>query len=236
MASSADALAGGLARRLPALRSRGCATVLREHPTSRERVDRDRDAGRGRRPHAGDRPAGRGRRLRRARAPPRRRARASRAVSEERGVVDFGDDGVLVVIDPIDGSLNAKRGLTHHALSIAVADGPTMADVAFGYVLDFGPGEEWRAQRGGGRVPRRRAGSTRRPSAAPPTAGSSWSRSSRPTRAGSRAVVRRARATSPAACARSARSRSRSARSRRRASTGWPPCGCRARRLPPRRS
>jgi myo-inositol-1(or 4)-monophosphatase len=72
------------------------------------------------------------------------------AVSEERGVVDFGDDGVLVVIDPIDGSTNAKRGLTHHALSIAVADGPTMADVRFGYVFDLGPGEEWRATSGGG--------------------------------------------------------------------------------------
>jgi myo-inositol-1(or 4)-monophosphatase len=70
------------------------------------------------------------------------------AVSEERGYVDFGDPGVLVVIDPIDGSMNAKRGLTHHALSIAVADGPTMADVAFGYVYDLGPGEEWRATRG----------------------------------------------------------------------------------------
>src|SRR5919206_705153 len=72
------------------------------------------------------------------------------AVSEERGFVDFGDPDVLVVIDPIDGSMNAKRGLTHHALSVAVADGPTMADVLFGYVYDLGPGEEWRAVRGGG--------------------------------------------------------------------------------------
>jgi myo-inositol-1(or 4)-monophosphatase len=72
------------------------------------------------------------------------------AISEERGVVDFGDDAVRVVIDPIDGSTNAKRGLTHHALSIAVADGPTMADVAFGYVLDLGPEEEWWARRGEG--------------------------------------------------------------------------------------
>src|SRR3954454_12946975 len=72
------------------------------------------------------------------------------AVSEERGLVDYGDPDVLVVIDPIDGSMNAKRGLTHHALSVAVADGPTMADVAFGYVYDLGPGEEWRAVRGGG--------------------------------------------------------------------------------------
>jgi myo-inositol-1(or 4)-monophosphatase len=70
------------------------------------------------------------------------------AVSEERGYVDFGDPDTLVVVDPIDGSMNAKRGLTHHALSIAVADGPTMADVVFGYVYDLGPGEEWRATRG----------------------------------------------------------------------------------------
>ncbi len=72
------------------------------------------------------------------------------AVSEERGEVDYGSRDLLVVIDPIDGSTNAKRGLPHHALSIAVADGPAMADVRFGYVYDFGPEEEWTAIRGGG--------------------------------------------------------------------------------------
>jgi myo-inositol-1(or 4)-monophosphatase len=72
------------------------------------------------------------------------------AFSEERGEVDYGGDGIRVIIDPIDGSLNAKRGLPHHALSIAVADGPTMADVAFGFVHDFGPREEWWAKRGEG--------------------------------------------------------------------------------------
>src|SRR5436305_1693400 len=72
------------------------------------------------------------------------------AVSEERGIVDYGDPAVRVVIDPIDGSLNAKRGLPAHAISIAVADGPTMADVAFGYVYDFGTREEWVARRGEG--------------------------------------------------------------------------------------
>lgn len=72
------------------------------------------------------------------------------AVSEERGEVAYGDGGIRVVIDPIDGSLNAKRLMPHYALSIAVADGPTMADVAFGYVFDFGAGEEWTATRGEG--------------------------------------------------------------------------------------
>jgi myo-inositol-1(or 4)-monophosphatase len=71
-------------------------------------------------------------------------------VSEERGTVDYGDPDVLVIVDPIDGSLNAKRGMPHHALSIAVAEGPTMADVVFGYVHDLGPDEEWVAWRGGG--------------------------------------------------------------------------------------
>src|SRR5919199_5745891 len=73
-----------------------------------------------------------------------------RVVSEERGFVDFDGDGMVVVVDPIDGSLNAKRGLPHHCLSIAVAEGPTMADVVFGFVQDFGPDEEWVAWRGRG--------------------------------------------------------------------------------------
>jgi myo-inositol-1(or 4)-monophosphatase len=73
-----------------------------------------------------------------------------RAISEERGEVDFGGGGVHVIVDPIDGSLNAKRRLPHHALSIAVADGATMADVAFGFVYDFGPREEFWARRGEG--------------------------------------------------------------------------------------
>ena len=72
------------------------------------------------------------------------------AVSEERGIVDFGSPDLRVVIDPIDGSVNAKRGLPHFALSVAVASGNTMADVDFGFVRDFGPEEEWVAVRGHG--------------------------------------------------------------------------------------
>jgi myo-inositol-1(or 4)-monophosphatase len=72
------------------------------------------------------------------------------ALSEERGHVAFGGGGTLLVIDPIDGSLNAKRGLPPHALSVAVADGPTVADVRFAYVYDFGTREEWTATAGAG--------------------------------------------------------------------------------------
>ena len=72
------------------------------------------------------------------------------ALSEECGEIDYGGDQLRVIIDPIDGSLNAKRGIPHHALSIAVADGDTMADVQFAFVYDFGPREEWWATRGEG--------------------------------------------------------------------------------------
>jgi myo-inositol-1(or 4)-monophosphatase len=127
----------------------GLRGVLREYPTSRERVVETGERGEG-----GDRTL-----VIDAAAEDVVFAELERlygagyrftAVSEERGTVGFGGEGLIVVIDPIDGSLNAKRGLPHHALSVAVADGPTMADVLFGYVFDLGPGEEWHAVRGQG--------------------------------------------------------------------------------------
>jgi myo-inositol-1(or 4)-monophosphatase len=73
------------------------------------------------------------------------------AVSEERGEVQFGDDpATYVVIDPIDGSLNVRRTLPSHSLSVAVASGASMSDVDFAYVYDFGAGEEFVARRGEG--------------------------------------------------------------------------------------
>ena len=69
-------------------------------------------------------------------------------VSEEVGTIGGGE--TFVVIDPLDGSLNAKRGIGFFALSIAVASGPTMGDVDFGFVHDFGSEEEWTATRGQG--------------------------------------------------------------------------------------
>ena len=72
-------------------------------------------------------------------------------VSEELGERRFGDGGPRrVVVDPIDGSINAKRGIPYFSLSIAVAEDRTMDDVTFGFVHDFGSGEEWTATRGGG--------------------------------------------------------------------------------------
>jgi myo-inositol-1(or 4)-monophosphatase len=70
-------------------------------------------------------------------------------VSEEIGELP-GDGPLRIVVDPIDGSLNAKRGIPFFSLSIAIAEGETMDDVVFGFVHDFGTGEEWTAERGGG--------------------------------------------------------------------------------------
>ena len=73
------------------------------------------------------------------------------AISEERGHVELNGGGeVRVVIDPIDGSLNAKRRLPLYSVSIAVASGPTMGDVEVAYVYDLGRDEEWWARRGEG--------------------------------------------------------------------------------------
>jgi len=71
-------------------------------------------------------------------------------VSEELG--ERGDAETHVVVDPIDGSVNAKRGIPFFSVSVAVAAGATMKDVHFGFVYDFGSGEEWTAERGSGVV------------------------------------------------------------------------------------
>lgn len=72
-------------------------------------------------------------------------------VTEERGVVTVRGGGpVRVVIDPIDGSLNARRRVPLYSVSIAVATGETMADVVFGWVHHLETGEEWWATRGEG--------------------------------------------------------------------------------------
>jgi len=127
----------------------GLREVLVEHPTSRERVVETGERGEG-----GDRTLVIDQQAEDAVFAQLDALHAAGArfvaISEERGIVGYGGEDVRVVIDPLDGSLNAKRGMRSYALSIAVADGPTMADVVFGYVYDFGAGEEWAARRGEG--------------------------------------------------------------------------------------
>lgn len=70
----------------------------------------------------------------------------SEEIGHREGVAPFP----LAVVDPIDGSLNAKRGLPLFSVSIAISDGPTMGDVRLGLVRDLGTGEEMTAERGVG--------------------------------------------------------------------------------------
>lgn len=73
-------------------------------------------------------------------------------LSEELGERRYGEgaEELRIVVDPIDGSVNAKRGIPFFSVSIAAAEGPAMRDVFFGYVADLGNGEEWVARRGEG--------------------------------------------------------------------------------------
>lgn len=60
-----------------------------------------------------------------------------RLVSEESGISGPEDAAWRVVVDPLDGSLNAKRGLEPFCASVAVADGSTLGDVTVGYIEDY---------------------------------------------------------------------------------------------------
>jgi myo-inositol-1(or 4)-monophosphatase len=68
-------------------------------------------------------------------------------LSEEVGRRSFGADYPLVLVDPVDGSLNAKQGVPVFGVMLAVLDGPTVDDVFAGLVLNLNTGEEWRAIR-----------------------------------------------------------------------------------------
>jgi len=71
-------------------------------------------------------------------------------LSEEAGQRSFGADYPLILVDPVDGSLNAKQGVPLFGLMLAVLDGPTVGDTFAGLVLNLMTGEEWSAMRGQG--------------------------------------------------------------------------------------
>lgn len=71
-------------------------------------------------------------------------------LSEEVGRRGFGADYPLVVMDPIDGSLNAKQGVPCYGVMLSLVDGPTVADLRAGYLMNLVNGEEFSAVRGGG--------------------------------------------------------------------------------------
>jgi myo-inositol-1(or 4)-monophosphatase len=72
-------------------------------------------------------------------------------ISEELGERDFGGSP-LVLVDPLDGSFNAKQGLPYYAVVLALTDGPSLKDVRLAYVQNLVTGDEFHAQAGGGVV------------------------------------------------------------------------------------
>jgi myo-inositol-1(or 4)-monophosphatase len=71
-------------------------------------------------------------------------------LSEEAGLVDLGAPFPLVVLDPLDGSLNAKQGLPLAAVMVSLAGGPLLGDVRIGWTQNLISGERWHAVRGAG--------------------------------------------------------------------------------------
>lgn len=72
-------------------------------------------------------------------------------ISEECGIKQYGaESNIRILIDPIDGSNNAKRGVPYYAVSIAVLNGNRLKDLVAGYVLDLSSGKEYWAIKGDG--------------------------------------------------------------------------------------
>jgi myo-inositol-1(or 4)-monophosphatase len=71
-------------------------------------------------------------------------------ISEEAGIKKFGEGKKIVLLDPIDGSNNAKTGIPFFSSSIALLNGDTLSDLSVGYVNDLARGDEFWAVRAGG--------------------------------------------------------------------------------------
>jgi myo-inositol-1(or 4)-monophosphatase len=71
-------------------------------------------------------------------------------VSEELGIRKFGDGEKIVLVDPIDGSNNAKSGIPFFSTSIALLNGSRLSDLAAAYVINLAVGDEFWAIRGKG--------------------------------------------------------------------------------------
>lgn len=68
-------------------------------------------------------------------------------LSEEVGRRSYGADFPLVLVDPVDGSLNAKQGVPLFGLMLAVLNGPRVSDTSAGLVLNLATGDDWTAIR-----------------------------------------------------------------------------------------
>jgi myo-inositol-1(or 4)-monophosphatase len=71
-------------------------------------------------------------------------------ISEELGIRTFGAGGKTVLVDPIDGSNNAKSGVPFFSTSLALMDNDRLSSLSVGYVINLAAGDEFWAIRGKG--------------------------------------------------------------------------------------
>jgi myo-inositol-1(or 4)-monophosphatase len=79
-----------------------------------------------------------------------RQGEAFTLISEELGIRKFGDSRKVVLVDPIDGSNNAKTGIPFFSSSMALLNGDTLSDLAAAYVINLSTGDEFWALRAQG--------------------------------------------------------------------------------------
>ena len=71
-------------------------------------------------------------------------------ISEELGIRKYGDGKKIVLVDPIDGSNNAKNGIPFFSTALSLLHGETLSTLAVGYVINLAMGDEFWAVRGSG--------------------------------------------------------------------------------------
>lgn len=70
--------------------------------------------------------------------------------SEELGERAYGAEQPVLLVDPVDGSINAKQGLPYHCTSLALIDGETFGDAVVGVVRNLAGTGLFSAVRGAG--------------------------------------------------------------------------------------
>ncbi len=72
-------------------------------------------------------------------------------ITEESGALEFGSEFPKILIDPIDGSFNAKKNATlPFSTSIAIAEDDSLKSIFFGYIFEILGKNEFFAQKGRG--------------------------------------------------------------------------------------
>jgi myo-inositol-1(or 4)-monophosphatase len=62
-------------------------------------------------------------------------------ISEESGIVKEGRGLPHILVDPLDGSTNAKRGISHYCTAVAIAEGPDFEDIVASGVIEHPSGQ-----------------------------------------------------------------------------------------------